>query len=246
MLRILRQTGGKRRAQSGMTLVELLIGMTVTTVLTAMILVSWFALSRSYSYSIQSSEARDNARFALSRMAREIRDAENNPAVSETAIRRARARWIEFYTTFNESGNTDPTSTPHLVMFRLYPDQELWRYEDTDGSGTIANVSESVSDWPGLNVLNVSEQANGEGARMLCDHIVNDIVPSKTDPTALFEYARYDTTGSLYLEPVVLGNNADNRQAIVSVQIHLLADVNPARSPTYADLQTTAQLRNSR
>jgi len=233
-------------SQRGMTLVELVVGMAIMTLLTAMILITWFALSQSYSYSIQSSEARDNARLALSRMAREIRDAENNASVSETAIQRARARWIQFYTTFNDPGNANSSTLPRLVMYRLYPDGELWRFEDLDGNNTIANVNNSASDWPGANALSVGEQVNGEGARLMCTHVVNDVVPSTSDPTPLFEYARFDDTGRLGLSHEVYGNTLGNRPAIVAVQIHLLADVNPARSPVYADLQTTAQLRNSR
>ena len=200
-------------AQSGLTLIELMVGMGVMLILTAMILVSWFALSRSYSYSIQSSEARDEARLALSRMAREIRDAENNAAIAETAVRRARARWIEFYTTFNEADNTDPASTPHLVMYRLYGDRELWRFEDLGGvDGVIENVNESASDWPGLNTLAEAEQQNGEGAQFLCGDVVNDIVPSTGAPTPLFEYARYNASGQLQLDEEVTGNTSDGRR----------------------------------
>ena len=94
--------------QSGMTLVEVLIGMVIMSVITVMILVTWFALSRSYSYSATSNKTRDHAREALARMEREIRDAQINPNTSETALVRARPLTVVVSTTFNMAGNSDP------------------------------------------------------------------------------------------------------------------------------------------
>jgi prepilin-type N-terminal cleavage/methylation domain-containing protein len=231
-----------RSGEAGMTLVELMIGLIIMSILSTMVLMGWFALSRSYSYSISSNNARDDARGAMSRMARELRDAERHQSVAEPQIVRARARWVEFYSTFNEAGNTSPTLAPHLVMYRLYPDGELWRFEDRDGDG-IENVSMggSTEPWPANSWL-VGEQLNGEGATLMIPHVVNDVVTSPSNPTPLFRYGYYETDGSLVQDSNVYGN--DNRSRIVSVEIHLLVDLNPSHSPIYADLLTTAELRN--
>jgi prepilin-type N-terminal cleavage/methylation domain-containing protein len=235
---------GRRRAgESGMTLIELMVGLIVMTILSTMVLMGWFSLSRSYSFSISSNNARDDARLAMSRMAREIRDAERQQTVAEPQIVRARARWVEFYSTFNVAGNTSPTMAPRLVMYRLYSDGELWRFEDVDGVDGISGVSvgTSTEPWP-ANTWDLVEQTTGEGATLLISHVVNDVVPSASNPTALFRYGYYENDGTLVRDTNVYGN--DSRSRIVSVEIHLLVDLNPAHSPIYADLLTTAELRN--
>jgi prepilin-type N-terminal cleavage/methylation domain-containing protein len=231
----------RRDQQSGMTLVELLVGMTIMSVITAMVLVTWFALSRSYSFSATSSMARDNAREATARLVREVRDAESNPATSEAALIRARVRTVVVSTTFNMSGNASPSKVPHLVMYRYYPDGELWRFYDKNGNGSIENVDMSVDGWP-ANPNPVAEQVNGEGGRMLVKDVVNDKVPSVANPTPLFRYSYYRDDGVLVQDTTVIG--AANRRRVVSVQLNLLVDLNPAHSPIYSEFLTTAQLRN--
>lgn len=256
----MRRFVGLRRGvarQRGMTLIELLMGMIIMTVLSTMILMGWFSLSRSYSFSVSSSDARDSARQALARMEREVRDAENNQAVSETSIVRARARWIEFYTTFNLAGASSATTVPRLVLYRLYHNGELWRFQDKDGVDGITGVSLNDSGWPGNNAFALDEQQDGEGAMLLANHVVNDSIPY-TDPyedpiththasyssTPLFQYQVYDASGNMIQTPSVTG--VSNRAGIMAVQIHLLVDLNPSRKPVYADFQATAQLRNNR
>lgn len=233
------------RGQRGITIVELLVGLLISGILTTMVLAGWFALTNSYSYSIASNNARDSARQALSRMAREIRDAESPPNSNEAALVRCRPRWILFYTTFNEVGNSDPTKVPHLVMYRLYPDGELWRFEDMNNDGTISGsyADDYPDSWPG-NTFAVAEQAAVEGAMLMCGSVVNDKVPSLSAPTPLFRYSRYLPDGTIDVQNSVI--YAENRSEVITVQVHLLVDLNPARSPIYADLQTTAQIRNQR
>lgn len=231
----------RRDRQSGMTLMELLIAIGIMSIITAMILVSWFALSRSYSFSATSNKARDHAREAIARLEREVRDAQSNTNTSEAALVSARARTIVVSTTFNVAGNDNPSTDPRLVMYRLYPDEELWRFHDADGNGNIGGVTMNTDGWPG-NPYNVAEQISGEGGRMLVDHVVNDKVPSVGSPTPLFRYSYYAVDGSLVQNTTVLGTT--NRSGVVSVQFNLLVDVNPLHSPIYTEFQTTAQLRN--
>lgn len=233
----------KRResAQRGMTLVELLVGMIIMSIITAMILVTWFALSRSYSHSATSNKARDLAREATARLERETRDAQSDPTTTEAALIHARARTIVVSTTFNRAGNEAPSTIPRLVMYRLYPNGELWRFFDADGDGAIAGVDTSVDDWP-ANPYATAEQATGEGGRLLVKNVVNDRVPSTTSPTPLFHYSYYEIDGSLVQSTTVIG--AADRRRVVSVQFNLLVDLNPTHSPIYTEFQTTAQLRN--
>jgi type II secretory pathway pseudopilin PulG len=228
--------------QRGIMLTELLIGLIISAVLSVMVLTAWFALSRSASFSMNSNNARDSGRQAISRMAREIRDAQARTDNSEAAIARARSRWILISTTFNEAGNESPTSQPHLVLYRLYSDGELWRFEDgPDVNTTIGGVDVSVSETAN-NVFDLDEQENGEGAMLILKNVVNDKVLSGGNATPVFRYSKYLSDGTIDVQPVVLGT--DNRNTIVAAEMRLLVDLNPQHSPVYADLVTTAQIRN--
>ena len=266
MKRAVPRAGGKRsraaRPEQGISLVELLVAMSVMSVITAMLLMGWFSLSRSYGFTVHSADARDSGRQAMQRLQREVRDAEKPPQgylgtstsdAPDAIIYRARAYWIAFSTTFNNAGNstagwTGPSPTPspsrpHLVVYRLYADKELWRFEDLDNDGKIDTTpghyldmtSESPSDF------SLSEQEDGEGAMLVASDVVNFTDPDH--PTPLFDYNYYDSAGVLHSAHALYG--AD-RLAIVAVQLRLLVDLNPTRAPVYADLRGTAQLRNAR
>lgn len=228
------------RGERGLTMVELLVGMAITTVVSAMLLLAYFALSGSFSYSAKSSRAREQARQAVARMTREIRDAEAEPSLTEAAIVRARERWILLYTTFNEAANDDPSLAPHLVMFRLYDDGEIWRFEDADYSGSIAGVTVNPPTETGFSD---AEKAGGEAASLVVDDVVNYEEHTSPHPP-LFTYSFVDSAGEIETSSYVY--YTENRVRILNVQIHVLADLNPGHSPVYADLLTSAQLRNQR
>lgn len=250
---------GPAGRQAGLTLVELLVAMTISLVISAMILVSWFALSGSYANTVKRGKAGDWARFALARMEREIRDVEQPPAevtATEVGIVRARPYYIVLYTTFNKPNNTLGSERPRLVMYRLYQNGELWRFHDANGDGTLSGVALTVDAWP-QPAFNLGERSSGEGAQLVAVNLVNAQIPS-TEPTAedeespysdssatpLFTYLAYGQNGALQRWKAVLGVN--DRINIKAVEINLLVDLNPGKSPIYSHLRTTAQLRNAR
>jgi Tfp pilus assembly protein PilW len=238
-----------------MTLIELLISMAVMGVIMVMLLTGWFALSKSYGFTVHSADARDSGRQAMQRLQREIRDAQKptqgylagtTAQAPDAIIYRAQPYWIAFSTTFNDAGNsaagisTDPTPTPipsrpHLVVYRLYTNKQLWRYEDANGDGTLLNVALS-----GTNTANnLSEQSSGEGRRLIASDVVNLVSPA----VPLFTYNYYDENGVLQSYDTVTGSA---RYSIIAVQLRLLIDLDPSKAPLYADLRGTAQLRNAR
>jgi len=230
------------RGQRGMTLVELLVAMTITVVISGLIILSWVALSRSYANTVTRGKAGDFARLAIDRMEREIRDVEQPPTVigevSEVAILRARPFSVVAYTTFNKAGNDLSSTPPRLVMYRLYSNGELWRFHDVNGGG-IAGVD--IDQEPGLSL---SELTAGEGAQLMAPNLVNLSTPNATSPTPLFTYIYYNADGTLARYGSVVGT--EKRALIRAVEINMLIDYNPGKSPTYAHLRTTAQLRNTR
>lgn len=229
------------RDQRGMSLVELLMAMSVSVIIGGMIILSWWALTNSYANTVKRSKATDFSRAAVARMEREIRDAEQPAAsVAEVAITRARPFYIVVYTSFNMPGNDDYASTtPRPVMYRLYSNKELWRFYDANNDGSISGVNITLEDsFP------LSEQANGEGGQIMAADVVNMDTPSAGSPTPLFTYIYYASDGSLQSESDVRGT--DNRSHIRSVEMNLLIDLNPGKSPVYTHVRTTAQLRNTR
>ena len=128
-------------------------------------------------------------------------------------------------------------------MYRLYPNGELWRFYDENGNGAIGGVDMSADGWP-ANPHVLAERTAGEGARLLVKDVVNDKVPSSSAPTPLFHYSYYQDDGELVQDTTVIGTA--NRRKVMAVQMNLLVDLNPAHSPIYTELQTTAQLRNQR
>lgn len=242
--------------ERGISLVELLVAMSIMSVITAMLLMGWFSLSRSYGFTVHSADARDSARQAMQRLQREVRDAEKppqpyplTPGPSDAIIYRAGPYSIAFSTTFNDVGNStagwaspSPSpSRPNLVVYRLYADQELWRFEDLDKNGVIANLDldETIQQQP--SDFDEIEQEHGEGARLVLTDVVN--YSNSAHRTPVFTYNYYDSSGDLQSEPALYGAE---RQGIIAVQLELMVDLNPSKAPVYADLRGTAQLRNAR
>jgi prepilin-type N-terminal cleavage/methylation domain-containing protein len=234
-----------RHGEEGLTLIELLVSIIIMGIVATMVLMSWFSLQSSYSYSVNSNLQRDQARQALSRMQREIRDAQARPLPNtDPPLYRARAYWIAFYSTFNQSGNTSPSMVPHMVMYRLYSDGTIWRFQDLNNNGTITgvNMSPGTDDPSGFNL---SEQHTGEGAQLYVRTIVN-FSPDIGTPIPVFKYTYYDDNGALVTADHAFNSGSQDRTNTVAVIIHTLVDLNPKHAPIYADLQTTAQLRNQR
>ena len=61
--------------------------------------------------------------------------------------------------------------------------------------------------------------------------------------TPLFTYSYRDAAGNVVVATSV---GAADVPRILTIEIHILADVNPGHSPTYMDLMSTVQPRNQR
>lgn len=211
--------------QSGMTLIELLVSMVIMGVLSAMILGSWFALSKAYSFTSRTNKQRDVANLAIARMAREIRDAEGVHGGTTGAFTRVHPHEVRFYSTFNMAGNSDPTSTPRLTRFVL---------RETNAATHVGSV---YREFPGPDgVFNTGDDVS----RLL----VGDVVNLRTG-TDLFAYTAVDsTTGQMYLSDGLTTVVPADR--VQTVRVFLQVDLNPGKSPNYMDIATTIEPRNVR
>lgn len=211
----------RRGTQSGLTLVELLVAMSIMAVISTMVLVVWFSLQDSYAFTTRSDKQREYARDAAARLTREIRDIQAQAGVD--AVRVATADEFWFYSAFNLP-NQLPTDKPRSTRY-TYDAVTNTIYRQCDGSagGTDPNLTSAPLIAVATNVI------NGQ-------------VPSGSS-TPVFTYYVYNGAGTQVPMTSVTGSAM---QSILSVEIHLITDLNPGKSPNYFDLRTAAQPRNLR
>jgi type II secretory pathway pseudopilin PulG len=218
----------RSRRQSGVTLVELLVAATISVILGGMLIGVWAVLTDSYAFSTRSSESRDLARQALSRLAREIRDAEALPG--HDVIRSATPTEIRFTTTFNEAGNTSDIE-PVLTRYWLdTTDGTLHRQRDTDGDGVL--MQGGVID-------------PGDRHEVVVRNVMNGRASPGTAPGGVFGYTWLDAAG----QAMSAGADAPPgsefaAELIVGVDINLVLDLNPGKAPEAARFATIVDLRN--
>ena len=204
--------------QTGLTLIELLVAMTIMAVVSAMIILTWFSLQKSYSFTANSNEQREHARDAVARMAREIRDLQAPTGLAPVIA--AEPNEFSFYTAFNLPDQL-PSSQPQAARFTYDPDADTI-YRQRDGSDTDS----SPDNEPLIAVMR---------------NVVNGQIPEGSS-TPVFSYVIYKD-GEQQTVPRVEG---PDMQSIISVGIHVTSDLNPGKAPNYFELRTSAQLRNLR
>jgi len=219
-----RRPGGAR----GVTLIELVVVVAILSVVGGMLVFTWIALSNSFANTTRSSDARDSARLAMSRMERELRDAEAQVTTGHykglPAVLWASANQVTIVTTFNDAGNDVPEAKPLAVNYYLRQGT-LYMQRDANDDGTWDSAPRSLVP----NMVNSSVGASGATPVFSYTYIGDDGKYETANPT--------DDASNL---------SAYERGRIVSVTIMLLADLNPGHSPTHVTLRTTAQLRNQR
>jgi prepilin-type N-terminal cleavage/methylation domain-containing protein len=204
--------------QSGITLIELLVAMTIMTVVAGMIIFTLFSLQKSYSFTTTSDEQREFTRDAVSRITREIRDIQG-PAGLEAVVA-AEPYEFSFYTSFNLP-NQLPSSQPKAARFTYDPATDTI-YRQRDGT----DEDSSADNEPRVAVIR---------------NVMNGDVPAGSS-TPVFRYVIYQDGHQVPLDRVT----GPDMQSIVSVEMHVISDLNPDKAPYYFDLRTSAQLRNLR
>lgn len=219
------------RRQNGVTLIELLVSMLILGVISTLLLMGWTSLQRSYASGVRANNAQAEARDAMSRMSREIRDAQpatiTTPPASPFTL--ATATQIAFYSAFNDPGQrADGSGIGALRLTRIYVDtggaaaqKTLYWQRDTNGNGVFDASDRKI---------------------VLARSVVNNSVPSTSAPTPVFTYGYRDSSDNFLTATSVATGDLTK---IISVQIHLIVDANLARTPTYAELQTTVRPRNA-
>lgn len=214
-------TGSRRRGQQGLTLIELLIAMSIATVISGMVIMGWIGLQNSYSYSSSSNKAREYARDGMARMIREIRDGKGRSAT--TPIAYATANELRFYSVFNVAAAASDKASDVQGLLSYAAPLVTYRYDAA--SQTLYRRVESGAE------------------RALITHVVNNVVAEgASSSTPVFTYTYLNDNGvpveATDVSSTYLGQ-------IRSVRVHLLVDLNPKHSPVYMDLVSAAQMRNA-
>ncbi len=247
-----RRTGvcgrAERRAsgQRGLTMIELLVTILILGILTTMILVSWFALQKSFAFSLKADDSRQAARDSVSRMTVAIRDAQDFKFTysSQTvpAISVAEANKIVFNTSYQQSLNASVPTTAtaagnHSVV------QAAFVYvpsTSTPTNGAIYYVTDHNGN--GLTDELASDANVAANGKVVVKNVVNNVRPPGSS-TPLFMYTYFADDGSVSQATSL---PAADTSRIFSVQIHVLVDLDPSHAPVYMDIQSTAQPRNMR
>jgi len=210
-----------------MTLVELLVVMAVMTIVSGMIIGIWFNMTSAFSFGATSDKQQEFARDAVSRMSREIRDAQAPGAGSTAGAFVVTGPYeVQFYSTFNKSDAADPTTEPRLTRF-------IWK--ETNATTHVGAIYRELADSSGSFV----------SANAVSTVLVKDVVnKEQSPPHDVFTYAAFSGSGQLYQSQDSSVTVAPS--AVVNVTITLMVDLNPGKSPHYMTVKTTVQPRNVR
>ena len=242
--RWLRPRARRRSRQAGITLIELLVGMTILGVITTMILVSWFALQNSFAYSVNASHAREAARDAVSRMTVTIRDVQAASFGYQTgqvdAISAAESLKIVFNTSYQQLGNAN---VPALGANNNAVVKACFIYVPPATSPTDGKIY-YVTDLNNNGLIDELAGPSPPVGKIIVDHVVNNVRPTASG-TSVFTYTYFADDGTIKQVTDMTAANISPAR-IYSVQIHVLVDLDPSHAPVYMDLQSTAQPRNMR
>lgn len=234
MMRSLIESSSRmRRRQDGLTLVEVLIALTILSVVSVMILTVWFSLQKSYASSVRSGEQQEMARDAISRMVREIRDSGGQAgSAAGGGILVAKPQQIEMRTAFNDAGVSEVRTDGLGDGYPYVPPQGGYYYVPSGDTGTLYRWR----DTDGTLGKSTDDRIDA-----VVKHVVNGTTP-------IFRYTCINTgeTTSVAIGAPYQTTNPTDRTSIVSVQITLRVDLNPGKSPVYMELISTAQPRNHR
>ena len=237
--------GGRRRtAQSGISLIELLVSMLILSVITTMLIMSWISLQNAFAFASADNKARATARDALTRVSSEIRAAQPPSALSTTPFYLAGTTPYVcdgydciFYSAYNNPlaysssgasglGPVTPTGKPLLTAIWL------------DTTGATAQKPQSTLYWQRDTNMN-----DGLDSGDLKVALATDVVNTPTSMTSnpIFTYNLYDATNGYTRTNALTSLNV---ASVVSVQVDIVVDANISHTPRYIELMTTVEPRN--
>ena len=234
------------RAQSGISLIELLISMVILSVVTTMLIVGWISMQRAFAFTSADNQARATARDALTRVTSEIRAAQPglNSFSSTTPFYLAgttpylcNGYDCTFYSAYNNalaysnsgaSGLGPATNNGPVLLTAIW----------LDTSGATAQKPQATLYWQ-RDTNHTGTLDAGDRKTVLATNVINTPTSMTTNP--IFTYNLYDATNGYSTTNTLTSLNV---ASVVSVQVNIVVDANISHTPRYIDLMTTVQLRN--
>ena len=161
-------------SQTGISLIELLVGMIILSIVTTMIIMTWTSLQNSYSSTVKGAEARNTARDAMERMRREIRDIQPPAGRPAGSLKPAQTRFDSPRRSMTRTNGTGRILlTRYFYVYDGTKTPGQWcvsRQRDTDDDGSLAD----------------------DPTMVIARNVVNGLVPSAGSPTPVFRYFGVD------------------------------------------------------
>jgi prepilin-type N-terminal cleavage/methylation domain-containing protein len=232
------------RSQSGITLIELLVTMIILSIVTTMLVGAWISLQRAYAFTSAKNNATAQGRDAIDRVSSEIRTAQGitysaspspttsspfivdgtgtSPYGTGTSAYLCDATHLTFYSAYNNSSAASQSGDlgrnqlrPTAIWLDQTKNTLLWR-RDTNNNGLDDN----------------------DRTIKLASNVVNTAASVNKN---VFTYNVRNALGNIVTANSLTSANVN---ALVSIQIEIIADVNLTHTPTYVDLMTTVEPRN--
>jgi len=240
---LLHRGGRRRTAQSGISLIELLVSMLILSVITTMLIMSWISLQNAFAFASADNKARATARDALTRVSSEIRAAQPPSALSITPFYLSgTAPYLcdgydcTFYSAYNnplaysKSGDTvDAANANHALLLTA-----IW----LDTSTSTTQKPQATLYWQRDTNMNNSLDT-GDRKIILATDVVN--TPTSMTSNPIFTYNLYDATNGYTRTNALTSLNV---ASVVSVQVDIVVDANISHTPRYIELMTTVEPRN--
>ena len=221
-------------------MIELLVTIIVTGIVTAMLVAGWINLQRSSSFALASNNARGDGRDALSRISSELRNcqptafptASPSPTAQPNLFVTAQPTDVTFYSAYNDTTEAADQRGTGVRLTRM------WLSTKNNPNDTTTATSSSTRQY-----LYWRRDTNGNGSldsgdltRLMARFVVNN-----TFSIAVFRYGHLTSSGVEWNSAVT---GADIK-LITAVQARIIIDSNPQRPPVPVDLTTTVRLRNA-
>jgi prepilin-type N-terminal cleavage/methylation domain-containing protein len=243
--------------QAGLTLIEMLVGMIIMSIIATMLVGGWISLQRSYAFTSVTNSTRATARDALDRMESDLR-ASQPPTSSATTQFYFTPPRTTLASTYLSGSPASPCGPTTCVFYSAYNN-----YAVADGTGIarirLTAIWLDTSGSTQQKTLKLTRDTNASGTFDGADRTIilarNVVNTAGSVNRNLFTYYFRNATTGAWTQDTVLANattdanyhSATNNLVanLRNIQVEIVVDVNLSHTPTFVDLRTTVRPRNA-
>jgi len=228
------------RRQDGLTMIELLLAMIITGIVTAMLVMAWVNLQRSSSFALGVNTERGAARDALGRIVSELRNsqptvlpsASPSPTASPLIMVTAQPTDVQFYSAYNDSSAASDATGTAIKLTRIW----LSTSNPDDTSTATTSATRTYLFWRRDTAAPIGTLTAADRTMLLAKNMANNAYS-----VPLFNYGQFSGSAVTWSSTVT----GTSLKAIVAVQTRTVIDVNINRPPAPVDVTATVRLRNT-